>query len=76
MGYLPNKGTIKGDGNTMHRRARSMTLTQVNNMCKETGDDPVVVVGDLLAGMHDGADVLGLLLPGRTQRGEDTVKVA
>ena len=60
----------------MHKRVRAMTLTQVNDMCGKTGDDPAVVVGDLLAGNHEGADVLGLLAPARTQGGQHALNVA
>lgn len=74
--YIPLQGNNHGWGDALHKRARVMTLTQVSDRCSETGDDPVVTVGDLLAGLQDGSDVLGLLLPARVQGGEYALEVA
>jgi len=60
----------------MHKRVRHMTLTEVSDMCDKTGDDPVVAAGDLLAGHHEGTDVLGLLAPVSAKRSENALNIA
>lgn len=60
----------------MHKRVRAVTLTEVSAWCEESGDDPVVAVGELLSGHHEGTDVLGLLVVSRTQGRKDALNVA
>jgi hypothetical protein len=58
----------------MSQRVRALTLSEIAQWCAISGADPTTTVGELLG--HEGADVAGLLVPTRTQRGEDALEVA
>ena len=65
---------LKGDDH-MYAQARALTLTEVSQWCETTGQNPVQLVGDLLAGEQT-VDFLSLLGVGSVQREQDPLYVA
>lgn len=79
-GYGPHIGitsNTRGRGTKLaHERIRAMTLNDIAELSEALGFDPMAILDELLAFIHEPANRLALLTVVSSERGEDSLQVA